>query len=77
MECRPKFHSLGAISLKEDEERAAMSDVELVLRDVVKAWDSLPQGFHLGETLERWLGNDMAPAIDKARAILARPAPKD
>jgi len=46
-----------------------MSEEKLlkVLTTIVKAWESLPEGFHTSEQVEAWLAKRMKPAIDLAR----------
>lgn len=43
---------------------------------LVKAWDSLPEGEHSVPVINRWLKEDMHPAIATARAAL-KPQPQD
>ncbi len=41
-----------------------------VLRGVVAAWEMLPSGHYGASQIDRWLREDMKPAIDAARAAL-------
>lgn len=36
-------------------------------KEMVEAWESLPEGYYDSETLEDWLVDDMKPVIDKFR----------
>lgn len=46
-----------------------MTDEERVLKQVIEAWEALPEGHHSPRTIEQWLHEHMKPAIDAARAI--------
>ncbi len=37
-------------------------------KEMVKAWESLPEGDYNSETISDWLMDDMKPVIDKFRA---------
>jgi len=43
---------------------------ERTLREVVKAWERLPAGYHNKDTINNWLMVDMAPVINRARSLL-------
>lgn len=46
------------------------------LNEIVDAWEALPGGRQVrNEDVERWLGKDMAPAINAIREFLGRPKP--
>lgn len=40
-------------------------------RQIIQAWERLPQGNYNPRIIEFWLSNDMKPAIDAIRAELA------
>lgn len=47
-----------------------------LLNEIVDAWEALAGGREQGvREVERWLANDMKPAIDRIRAHLSRPLP--
>jgi chromosome segregation ATPase len=46
--------------------------LKTALGNVVQGWEALDEGYHSPVTLERWLWDDMKPAIDAARAALAQ-----
>lgn len=48
-----------------------------VLTEIIKAWNSLPRGYHSPTKVERWLAKEMKPAIDLARTILAERAAEE
>lgn len=37
-------------------------------KEMVKAWESLPEGNYDSDTISEWLMDDMKPVIDKFRA---------
>jgi hypothetical protein len=41
------------------------------LREIIMAWESLPEGFHSRNEVQNWLNYTMKPAIEGARAALA------
>ena len=44
---------------------------KIALRDIIKAWDSLPGGHNYSpEKIEEWLIIHMGPAIKRAREVL-------
>ena len=45
-----------------------MSD--LLLEEIVQAWEILPTGFHTPSDVEDWLVEDMKPVIDHIRKYL-------
>ena len=47
-----------------------MSDSLELLRHVVKAWESLPEGNYSPRMIEMWLRSEMKPAIDEIRQYL-------
>lgn len=58
--------------------RLPASGNESLLRGIVAAWESLPQGQYSGRDgmrqIEEWLRNEMKPAIDRIRSSLVSPA---
>ena len=38
---------------------------------LVAAWESLPEGYHRPGQVQVWLVDEMKPAIDRARSVLA------
>jgi len=50
---------------QENDLKAAAND--LLLDEVLEAWDSLPMGNHSIARMQRWLIDDMAPAMMKIR----------
>ncbi len=53
----------------------AEPDLKAELRKVVKAWEKLPGGLHGPYTIQSWLEQDMAPAINRARRVLGLKKP--
>lgn len=52
-------------------------EIEAMLNKVIDAWEALPGGRSYSVArMGRWLEEDMAPAINEARALLQRPKPK-
>lgn len=48
-----------------------MSEVERALRDLIKAWETLPGPRHYSpDEIQQWLRGSMSPAINNARTIL-------
>jgi len=48
-----------------------MANATDIMKRVVKAWETLPgDSLYSGAELERWLADDMKPAIDMARKQL-------
>ena len=45
------------------------------LEAVKTGWESLDEGIYDVEVIEAWLFDDMKPAIDKARAAIAKAKP--
>ena len=43
------------------------------LKEVVQAWESLPEGHHSPAEIQHWLGKKMSPKINKARRVLNVP----
>jgi len=50
---------------------AEMSKLHSALSAVVTAWESTPSGYTTGREIQRWIVEDMKPAIDGARDVLA------
>jgi hypothetical protein len=48
----------------------SVSAKERALKEVVKAWESLPGGRYSAQEVERWLAGPMVKAINKARKAL-------
>jgi hypothetical protein len=46
------------------------------LQNLVKAWEALPLGFYGARTVQRWMDDDIKPAIDQARKVLGRAKPR-
>lgn len=44
-----------------------------ILRDIIRAWESLPEGRHNVETVQKWLIDEMKPAISRVREAIPRP----
>lgn len=53
-----------------------MSPESKALNDLIDAWEALRGGRQVSKRdVERWLQEDMKPAIDAGRAVLGRPLP--
>lgn len=53
-----------------------MTDHERALREVIDAWDALPGDRNYSRReIQKWLVDDMWPAIEEARRVLERPRP--
>lgn len=46
-----------------------MNGSHKALKDVIRAWDSLPTGDYPKHVIEFWLAKEMKPAIDAARLV--------
>ena len=47
-------------------------DSQDALQAVIYAWEALSEGNYSADVIQRWLVNDMKPAIDEARFTLLR-----
>lgn len=50
-----------------------MSSCKDALKNVIAAWESLPEGDYSSERIETWLNGEMKTAIDHARKFLGLP----
>tara|TARA_R110000744_G_C18884221_1_gene507090 strand:+ start:70 stop:468 length:399 start_codon:yes stop_codon:yes gene_type:complete len=39
-------------------------------KEIIKAWEKLPEGYYDSETMSEWLSEDMKPVIDECREKL-------
>jgi hypothetical protein len=47
-----------------------MDSTEAALRDVIRAWEALPEGDCCLLVVQAWLNDEMTPAIHRARDVL-------
>lgn len=50
-------------------------DAEELLRNIVRAWKTLPGGNYAPDIVQDWLNRQMKPALDAARRFLRDPGP--
>jgi hypothetical protein len=50
-----------------------MREYEEELRDVVRAWETLPRGHHSPRVVQQWMRDELHPAICRARDALGLP----
>ena len=53
-----------------------MNRYESIIHQLIDAWEATKPGHTTGEELQRWLVEDMKPAIDAARKQVGREVPK-
>jgi hypothetical protein len=53
-------------ALRKDAER-----YKKALKEFIRAWENLPEGFYTGPIICKWLNGPMVKAIKKARAAIA------
>ena len=49
-----------------------MKTKKKLLKEIVEAWESLPEGEHSYSIIQNWLVEDMKPAIDNIRKYLGK-----
>lgn len=61
--------------MRKEVNRAAGASIPMIvteaLRNLISAWEKLPPGNYRPHEVQRWLKEDMKPAVDEARAALA------
>jgi hypothetical protein len=50
---------------------AEIARLRALVAEVIAAWDALPEGDYQPRRVERWLRENMHPAMNRARAALA------
>lgn len=50
--------------------QAHTKELRAALSGIVGAWETLPEGHHTRETIQKWLIKEMHPSIVKAREVL-------
>lgn len=62
---------------KDEDEDLDKEGTEDALNNLIDAWESLPGGRHYSKKdIQKWLMNQMKPAVDKARKSLGRDIPE-
>ena len=51
----------------EDEIKKALKEQA---KEVIKAWESLPEGYYSSDTMSTWLSDKMSPMINKLREVV-------
>ena len=46
-------------------------DIEKSAKELIEAWESLPEGHHKPQVIQRWLVDEMGPAVAQLRKVCA------